>query len=52
MAYKLKNFYRSFPSGFTLEGIFYRHGLDMKRFATVRCADGILKLRNPLRGIH
>src|SRR6266699_3382525 len=49
MADKIKNFDRSFPCSVALNDLFYGNGFDVERFATVRCADGVFKLRNFFR---
>jgi hypothetical protein len=47
-----ENFNLSFPCSLILENFFHRHGLDVKRFATMRRSDGIFKLRNLFWILH
>src|SRR5438552_3771703 len=49
MTDKIENFNLPFPCSLTLENFFHRNGFDVKRFATMRRADGIFKLRNLFR---
>src|SRR6266576_5991329 len=49
MTDKIENFNGPLPCSLTLENFFYRNGFDVKRFTTMRCSDGIFKLRNLFR---
>jgi len=49
MTDKIEHSNHSLPRNLILENFFHGNRFDVKRFATVRCSDGVFKLRNLFR---